>query len=104
MFFVYVAKDEVEYTVRYLDKTTGAPVVVDSVPTPDKVVKTRDAVVTETFKQITGYAPDAYQKLVAQRATGIPAYTLVSAENQSINIAIEEGTTAVKNVKTFYYT
>ena len=60
--FVYVAKDEVEYTVRYLDKTTGEPVVVDGVPTPDKVVKTRDAVVTETFKQITGYAPDAYQK------------------------------------------
>ena len=62
MFFVYVAKDEVEYTVRYLDKTTGAPVVVDGVPTPDKVVKTRNAVVTETFKQLKGYAPDAYQK------------------------------------------
>lgn len=60
--FVYVAKDEVEYTVRYLDKTTGEPVVVDGVPTPAKVVKTHDAVVTETFKQITGYAPDAYQK------------------------------------------
>lgn len=60
--FVYVAKDEVEYTVRYLDKATGKPVVVDGVPTQDKVVKTRDAVVTETFEQITGYAPDAYQK------------------------------------------
>lgn len=60
--FVYVAKDEVEYTVRYLDKTTGEPVVVDGVPTPAKVVKTSAAVVTETFKQITGYAPDAYQK------------------------------------------
>ena len=225
--FVYVAKEEVEYTVRYLDKTTGEPVVVDGVPTEDKVVKTRDAVVTETFKQIKGYAPDAYQKqlvlaaegneiifwyvkdtehapvhivhwiqniegdeyteyrsstnlngvigteysetpltitgfqysgeksnakgtlteeglvlnlyydrieypyefrfvekdsdpekqlaesvtgtaryqkLVAQGAKDIPGYTLVSAENQSINIAIEEDTTAVKNVKTFYYT
>ena len=60
--FVYVAKEEVRYTVRYLDKTTGKPVVVDGVPTPDKEVKTRDAVVTETFKQIKGYAPDAYQK------------------------------------------
>lgn len=60
--FVYVPKAEVEYTVKYLDKATGEPVVVDGVPTPDKVVKTRDAVVTETFKQITGYAPDAYQK------------------------------------------
>lgn len=60
--FKYVKMPEVEYTVRYLDKATGEPVVVDGVPTPDKVVKTRDAVVTETFKQITGYAPDAYQK------------------------------------------
>ena len=225
--FVYVAKNEVEYTVRYLDKATGEPVVVDGVPTPDKVVKTRDAVVTETFKQITGYAPDAYQKQlvlaaenneiifwyvkddahapvriihwvqniegdgyteyqsstnlngvlkteysetpltiagfrynggksnasgtlteaglvlnlyydrieypyafrfvekdsnpekeiapsvtgtaryqkqVTQRAKDIPGYTLVSAENQSINIAIEDGETAVKNVKIFYYT
>ena len=223
--FVYVAKDEVEYTVRYLDKATGEPVVVDGVPTPDKVVKTRDAVVTETFKQIKGYAPDAYQKQlvlaaegneiifwytkdnvhapvqtihwiqniegdgyteyqsstnlngvieteysetpltiagftyngtksnasgeltaaglvlnlyydrieypyefkfleqgtdkvlepsvignaryqaqVTQTAKTIPGYTLVSAENQAIHIAIEDGTTAVKNVKTFYYT
>ena len=224
--FVYVAKDEVEYTVRYLDKITGEPVVVDGVPTPDKVVKTRDAVVTETFQQITGYAPDAYQKQlvlaaegneiifwyvkddvhapvqiihwiqniegegyteyqsstnlngvigteysetpltiagfryngeksnakgtltvaglvlnlyydrneypyefrfleqgttdkelagavtgkaryqaqVTQTAKTIPGYTLVSTENQAIHIAIEDGTTAVKNVKIFYYT
>ena len=225
--FVYVAKDEVEYTVRYLDKTTGKPVVVDGVPTPNKVVKTHDAVVTETFKQITGYAPDAYQKQlvlaaekneiifwyvkddahapvrvihwqqnlegdgyterqsstnlngvigteyseepltiagfryngeksnakgmlteeglvlnlyydrieypyefrfvekdsdpekqladsvtgsaryqaqVTQTAKTIPGYTLVSTENQAIHIAIEDGTTAVKNVKIFYYT
>ena len=223
--FVYVAKNEVEYTVRYLDKTTGEPVVVDGVPTPAKVVKTHDAVVTETFKQITGYAPDAYQKQlvlaaegneiifwyvkddahaplqiihwtqniegdgyteyqsstnlnavigteysetpltiagftyngtksnaegtltaaglvlnlyydrneypyafkfleqgtdkkladavtgsaryqaqVTQTAKTIPGYTLVSAKNQAIHIDIEDGTTAVKNVKIFYYT
>lgn len=225
--FVYVAKTEVQYTVRYLDKTTGKPVVVDGVSTPDKLVMTRDAVVTETFKQITGYAPDAYQKQlvlaaennkiifwyvkddvhapvrvihwqqniegdgytelqsstnlnvvigteysetpltiegftyngtksnasgeltaaglvlnlyydrieypyefrfvekdsnpekqladsvtgsaryqaqVTQTAKTIPGYTLVSTENQAIHIAIEDGTTAVKNVKIFYYT
>ena len=68
--FVYVAKDEVEYTVRYLDKATGEPVVVDGVSTPDKVVKTCDAVVTETFKQIKGYAPDAYQKQLVLAAEG----------------------------------
>lgn len=225
--FVYVEKDEVEYTVRYLDKATGEPVVVDGVPTLDKVVKTRNAVVTETFKQITGYAPDAYQKQlvlaaenneiifwyvkddvhapvrvihwqqniegdgyterqsstnlngvigteyseepltiagfryngekskakgmltaeglvlnlyydrieypyefrfvekdsnpekqlsdsvtgsaryqaqVTRKAKTIPGYTLASAENQAIHIAIEDGETVVKNVKIFYYT
>lgn len=225
--FVYVEKDEVEYTVRYLDKATGEPVVVNGAPTPDKKEKTRDAVVTETFKQITGYAPDAYQKQlvlaaenneiifwyvkddvhapvrvihwqqniegdgyterqsstnlngvigtdyseepltiagfryngtksnasgeltaaglvlnlyydrieypyefrfvekdinpekqladsvtgsaryqaqVTQTAKTIPGYTLASAENQAIHIAIEDGTPAVKNVKIFYYT
>lgn len=54
--FVYVPKQEVEYTVKYLEKGTGAPLE------NPKTVKTRDAVVTETFKQISGYAPDAYQK------------------------------------------
>lgn len=219
--FVYVAKAEVEYTVKYLEKGTGNQLV------NPKTVMTRNAVVTETFKQIAGYAPDAYQKQlvlaaegneiifwytkddvhapvqiihwtqniagdgyteyqsstnlnavigteysetpltiagftyngtksnasgeltasglvlnlyydrieypyefrfvekdsntekqlensvagtaryqaqVTQTAKTIPGYTLVSAENQSINIAIEDGTTAVKNVKTFYYT
>lgn len=60
--FVYVPKKEVEYTVRYLDKATGEPVVVNGQPTPDKTATTSNAVVTVTFKQITGYAPDAYQK------------------------------------------
>lgn len=51
---------------------------------------------------VTGNA--RYQAQVTQEAKTIPGYTLVSAENQAINIAIEDGTTAVKNVKTFYYT
>ena len=45
-----------------------------------------------------------YQAQVTQTAKTIPGYTLVSAENQAIHIAIEDGTTAVKNVKIFYYT
>lgn len=60
--FVYVPKQKVNYTVRYLDKATGDPVLVNGQPTPDKTATTSNAVVTETFKQITGYAPDAYQK------------------------------------------
>lgn len=60
--FVYVPKQKVNYKVRYLDKATGDPVVVNGQPTPDKIEPTSKAVVTETFKQISGYAPDAYQK------------------------------------------
>lgn len=217
--FIYVARTEVTYTVKYLEKGTNTQLA------EPKTVTTRGAVVTETFKQITGYAPDAYQKQlvlaaegneiifwyvkddahapvqiihwtqniagdgyteyqsstnlngvigteysetpltiagftyngtksnakgtltaaglvlnlyydrieypyafkfleqgtdkeladavtgnaryqaqVTQKAEDIPGYTLVSAENQAIQIAIEDGTTAVKNVKIFYYT
>ena len=63
--FVYVPKEKVKYTVRYLDKATGEPVVVDvvdGVPMADKVGETSDAVITETFVPVKGYAPDAYQK------------------------------------------
>lgn len=56
----------------------------------------------ELSEPVTGTA--RYQAQVTQTAKDIPGYTLVSAENQSINIAIEDGTTAVKNVKIFYYT
>ena len=62
--FVYVAKPEVEYTVKYLEKGTGNQLA------DPKTVTTRDAVVTETFKQITGYAPDAYQKQLVLAAEG----------------------------------
>lgn len=54
--FVYVPKPQVEYTVKYLEKDTGTQLA------NPKTEPTRNAVVTETFKQIDGYAPDAYQK------------------------------------------
>ena len=54
--FVYVAKPEVTYTVKYLEKGTNNQLA------ESKTVTTCNAVVTETFKQIEGYAPDAYQK------------------------------------------
>lgn len=60
--FVYVAKAKVNYTVRYLDKATGEPVVVNGVSTPNKTGETSDAIITEKFKVITGYMPDSYQK------------------------------------------
>lgn len=54
--FWYVAKEEVAYTVRYLNAATNEPLI------NDKQGMTRDAIITEKFVQIEGYAPDAYQK------------------------------------------
>ena len=62
--FVYVEKPEVEYTVKYLEKGTENQLA------DPKTVTTHDAVVTETFKQITGYAPDAYQKQLVLATEG----------------------------------
>lgn len=46
-----------------------------------------------------------YQARVTQTAKDIPGYTLVSEENQYIDIAIEDpADTAEKNVRIFYYT
>lgn len=54
--FIYVQKAKVNYTVRYLEK--GTNVVLHE----EKTAETSDAVITEKFVAITGYAPDAYQK------------------------------------------
>lgn len=54
--FIYVEKASVDYVVKYLEKGTN------NVLAEERKVSTKEAVVTETFKQITGYAPDAYQK------------------------------------------
>lgn len=54
--FYYVQKEKVKYTVRYLEKGTN------NVLYEEKTGETSDAVITEKFEQINGYAPDAYQK------------------------------------------
>ena len=54
--FVYVKIDKVSYTVKYLEKDTGKELASPI------TAETSDAVITEKFVQITGYAPDAYQK------------------------------------------
>ena len=54
--FIYVPKGKVNYTVRYLEKGTN------NVLHEEKSAETSDAVITEKFEQVTGYAPDAYQK------------------------------------------
>ena len=54
--FIYIKKDDVPYTVRYVD-SEGKKLK------DDKVVSTNSyAVVTEKFEYIEGYSPDKYQK------------------------------------------
>ena len=72
--FVYVAREKVNYTVRYLERNT------ETVLCAEKSGETSDAVITEKFVQIPGYAPDAYQKQL-----------VLSADDS-------------KNVLTFWYT
>lgn len=55
--FLYKKGDPVCYTVRYLEKGTNK-VLADPVSDPGNT----KAVVTENFKPISGYMPDAYQK------------------------------------------
>lgn len=63
--FYYVAKEKVKYKVRYIDKATGEPVVNNGTPMADKNGETTDAVITEQYVPVKGYAPDAfYKKLV----------------------------------------
>ena len=74
--FWYVQKDAVPYTVKYLNKATGA-----AVATEKTVSNNRKAVVTENFVPVSGMMPDAYQKRL-----------VVSAEEGAVNEII------------FYYT
>ena len=68
--FEYVQKEAVPYTVKYINRETEDS-VFDGVPVEDKVVSdNRKAVVTETFKVIPGYMPDAYQKRLVVMADG----------------------------------
>lgn len=54
--FFYVAKEQVKYTVRYLEKGTN------EVLRSEKAAVTSEAIHTENFIYISGYTPDAYQK------------------------------------------
>lgn len=72
--FVYVAREKVNYTVRYLERNT------ETVLYAEKSGETSDAVITEKFVKIKGYAPDEYQKQL-----------VLSADD-------------TKNVLTFWYT
>ena len=62
--FVYVPKEKVKYTVKYLEKDTEA------VLHEETSEETPSAVITETFVPVKGYAPDAYQKKLVLSADG----------------------------------
>lgn len=68
--FVYVPKEKVKYTVKYLEKDTEA------VLHEETSEETPSAVITETFVPVKGYAPDAYQK------------KLVLSEDENKNVLI----------------
>lgn len=68
--FEYVQKDAVPYTVKYINTETNTS-VFDGIQIEDKVVEdNKKAVVTETFKPISGFIPDAYQKRLVVTADG----------------------------------
>ena len=76
--FRYVYAEEVEYTVRYLDATTG------EVLHDPKNVKTGNAVVTERFVSIEDYVPDAFYKqciLAVVEDPDNPGHYVSSPEN-----------------------
>ena len=61
--FEYVNIANVKYTVRYLDRTTGKSVVgTDGATATDEERTSSKAIVTEPYKRVKGYMPDAYQK------------------------------------------
>lgn len=72
--FIYVLKEKVNYTVKFLEAET------DKVLYEDRIGSTDNAVITEEYERITGYRPDAFQKRL-----------VLSADEQ-------------QNVLIFYYT
>lgn len=82
--FIYSIPAKVDYWVKYVDISTGNPVIDENgnaIPTKH-VEDTQLTAVTEVFMPIDGYTADKYSK-----------YLLLSATNQEEN-----------NVITFYYT
>lgn len=77
---LYYDRNEYPYEFRFLEQGTN----------------------NKLAEPVTGKA--RYEAQVTHTAQDIPGYTLVTERNQAITIAIEDGTTAIKNVKTFYYT
>ena len=75
--FIYVQKEKVKYTVRYLVKGADPKTTNDDdILHADKKGETPNAIITEKFEVVKGYRPDAYQK------------RLVLSANESENVII----------------
>ncbi len=81
--FEYVHAENVEYTVRYVDKNTGATLK------DDEHITTNSSVVTERFAAIEGYVPDKFYKRLVLAVEDDGTGTYVGSKD---------------NVITFYYT
>lgn len=89
--FYYVQATSVPYTVRYVDQDNNPIMLEDGTPVEDKVVSTNPySIVTEVFRVIPGYLPDAYSKrlVVSVDEDGVPnaeenIITFVYAENDT---------------------
>ena len=62
--FVYVARESVPYTVKYLEAGTN------NVLKPEVTKETKNAIVTEKYEVIPGYMPDAVYKRLVVTADG----------------------------------
>ena len=83
--FVYVAKDKVPYTVRYVDEN-GTDLI-----DPKVVDDNTYAIVTEKFEYIPDYSPDKYQKTLVLNGSD-------SAANEIVFYYKKDTTQSVYNV------
>ena len=74
--FVYVPKASVRYTVQYREEGN-----LEHKLHEDKVVDSKDAIVTETFVPVTGYAPRQFQIRLVLSAEGENVITFLYYKN-----------------------
>lgn len=92
--FWYVQKDAIPYTVKYLNAVTGEPLLTEKV-----VSNNRKAVVTETFEQIPGYMPDAYQKRLVVDASNGAVNEIIFYYTEDTKHAYYKITHLIKNLE-----
>lgn len=79
--FTYVHAENLAYTVKYVDKSTGQELL------PSVIRTTSDAVVTERFQPIADYLPDSFYKrlvIAVMEDPDDPGTYIGSAENEII--------------------